>query len=225
VKEKKKINEFVVICICGMSGGGKSTLAKKLAAKYELKNYSGGDALKALVTKKECKQFNHGWWESDEGIRFLEGRVKESKFDYAVDKNLLEQAQKGNVVLDSWTMPWLFKDGFKIWLEASRKKRAQRLVLRDGISFEKAMKVMKKKEEYTKAIYKKLYGFNLGDDFTPFHLILDTEYLKVEEVFQVLCSVIDNVVLNPKKYKNLFCMHANFFTENSPNPFSTTRSP
>jgi len=178
-----------------MAGSGKSTVAKKLAKKYGLKYYSGGDALKALALEGGYKQLKHGWWESKEGMRFLEERSKEPKFDEAVDKKLLEHAQQGNVVLDSWTMPWLLKKGFKIWLEASPEKRAERIAKRDGISVGETLKALRDKEERTKAIYKKLYGFSLGEDFTPFHLILDTDNLKAEEVFQVLCMVIDNIVL------------------------------
>ncbi|MEM3666221.1 MAG: cytidylate kinase family protein, partial [Candidatus Bathyarchaeia archaeon] len=134
------------------------------------------------------------WWETEEGMRFLEKRNSDSKFDQEVDKKLLELAEQGNVVLDSWTMPWLLKDGFKIWLEASPQKRAERIANRDGISIKEALKALKKKEERTKAIYKKLYGFSLGEDFKPFHFILDTENLTAEEVFEVLCIVVDNVV-------------------------------
>jgi len=60
---------------------------------------------------------------------------------------------------------------------------------------------LRNKEERTKAIYKKLYGFSLGEDFTPFNLILDTDNLKSEEVFQVLCEVIDNVIVNSDNIK------------------------
>jgi len=133
---------------------------------------------------------------------FLEKRGKSFKFDKVVDKKLLELSQQGNVVLDSWTMPWLLKKGFKIWLEASPKKRAERIAKRDGISVEEALKALRSKEERTKAIYKKLYGFSLGDGFKPFHLILDTDNLKVEEVFHVLCEVVDNVVINSPKRKH-----------------------
>jgi cytidylate kinase len=95
-------------------------------------------------------------------------------------------------------MPWLLKKGFKIWLEASPEKRAERIAKRDGISVEEALEALRIKEERTRAIYRKLYGFSLGEDFTPFHLILDTDNLKAEEVFQVLCRVIDNVIFNSK---------------------------
>jgi cytidylate kinase len=194
-KVKVKSGKKIVICVCGMAGTGKSTLAKKLAEEYGLKYYSGGDALKALAREEGYKPFKRGWWESKEGIQFLEKRNKDPKFDESVDKKLLEIAQQGNVVLDSWTMPWLLKIGFKIWLEASPEKRAERIAKRDGMSVDEALRALKNKEERTREIYKKLYGFNLEEDFKPFHLILDTDNLEAEEVFQVLCMVIDNVVL------------------------------
>jgi cytidylate kinase len=189
-----KRKNSIVICICGMAGSGKSTLAKKLAEKYGLKYYSGGDALKALAMEEGYKTSESGWWESEEGKRFLEKRGKNPKFDKAVDKKLLELAKQGNVILDSWTMPWLLKEGFKVWLEASPEKRAERIAIRDGISVKEAFNALKNKEGQTKNIYKKLYGFSLGEDFSPFHLILDTNHLEADEVFQVLCMVIDNLL-------------------------------
>jgi cytidylate kinase len=194
--KKEKNRKPMLICISGMAGSGKSTLAKKIAEKYGLKYFSGGDALKALAIEEGYKPLKRGWWEAEEGMRFLEKREKMVKFDEAVDKKFLELAEKGNVVLDSWTMPWLLKKGFKIWLEASQEKRAERIAKRDGISLGEALKALRNKEKRTKTIYKKLYNFSLGEDFAPFHLILDTDNLKAEEVFKVLCELIDNFVVN-----------------------------
>ncbi|MCW3995053.1 MAG: cytidylate kinase family protein [Candidatus Bathyarchaeota archaeon] len=186
----------IVICISGMAGTGKSTLSKKIAQRYGLKCYSGGDALKALAKAEGYNSSVEGWWESPEGLAFLQKRVNDPKFDRAVDDKLLEYAKQGNVLLDSWTMPWLLKDGFKIWLSASVEKRAARVAHRDKISFEEALKVLEEKESQTKEIYKKLYGFILDEDFAPFDLILDTDNLTANEVFQTLCKVIDNMVLS-----------------------------
>lgn len=187
----------IIIMICGLAGSGKSTLAKKLAKKYRLKYCSGGNALKALAKDEGYKPLEQGWWESEEGMRFLERRSRDPQFDKLVDKKLLEMAQEGNVALDSWTMPWLLEKGFKVWLEASAEKRAERIASRDGMNFEEALKALKTKETRTRTIYRKLYNFDLGKDFAPFHLILDTETLKAGEVFAVLSAVVENVVLNP----------------------------
>jgi cytidylate kinase len=185
----------VVLCVCGMTGCGKSSVAKKLAEKYGLEYLSGGNALKALAVEMGYKLVGRGWWESDEGMRFLQRRVKESEFDKKVDEKLLEWAGRGDVVFDSWTMPWLLNEGFKVWLEASVKVRTGRVAERDGISFERALATLKERDEKTRTIYKKLYGFDLGGDFSPFNLILDSNNLSSNEVFRTLCLVMDRVVL------------------------------
>jgi len=189
-KRKQKI----VICVCGMTGCGKSTVAKKLAKKYGLRYLSGGDALKALAIEAGYKPAEVGWWETDEGMKFLQQRMEVSEFDRKVDGKLLELAKQGNVVLDSWTMPWLLKGGFKIWLETSSEVRARRLASRDGIGVEKATKVLKEKDERTKGIYKGLYGFNLGSDFSPFDLILDADQVNADEVFNAVCLTVDRLI-------------------------------
>jgi len=185
----------MVICISGMAGTGKSTLSKKLAKKYNLKCFSGGDALKELAKAEGLDASCEGWWETPEGLNFLKKRAGDPKFDKAVDTKMLEYAAKGNVLLDSWTMPWLLKDGFKIWLMASIEKRAARVAVRDGISPDEAIKVLEEKESRTKAIYQNLYDFVLGEDFAPFDLVLDTDKLNADEVFEVLCRVIGSVVI------------------------------
>lgn len=182
-----------------MAGSGKSTAAKRLAERYGLRYSSGGDALKALASEMGYDTGRQGWWESQEGIEFLRRRTESPEFDKKVDMQLLEWAEEGNVVLDSRTMPWLLKGGFKIWLEASEEVRTKRIAKRDRLTFEEALRYLREKESKTKEIYKRLYGFDLGDDLAPFDLILDVNLLEKEETFQTLCMVIDNLVLGKRK--------------------------
>jgi len=191
VEDEKKL----VICICGMAGSGKSTLAKRIAEHYGLKYYSGGDALKAVAAELGYRTSGEGWWETEEGIRFLQERLNNPEIDRRVDQKQLEWAEKGGAVFDSWALPWLLKDGFKVWLEASEEVRAKRIAERDGLSYSEALKFLRKKEARTKAIYKKLYGFNLGMDFSPFHLIIDVNLLDKDEVFETLRMVINKLLL------------------------------
>jgi len=181
----------VVICVCGLTGCGKSSVARRLAERYGLRCFSGGDALKALAVEAGCKPFEKAWWESEEGLRFLKQRTEDSSFDRRVDEKLLGLAKNGDVVLDSWTMPWLLKEGFKVWFEASPLARARRVAKRDRISVEEAFRVLREKDSLTRRIYRGLYGFVLGEDFSPFHLILDTDLLDVNEVFGAVCLVLD----------------------------------
>ena len=184
----------IVLCITGMTGCGKSTVAQKIAKKLRLRYFSGGDALKALALKAGYKSIDKGWWESKEGLTFLKKRAQDSSFDRKVDEQLLKWAKEGNVVLDSWTMPWLLKTGFKIWLDASPEVRAKRIAQRDGLSLERALAALNEKDAKTKMIYKELYGFDLGKDFCPFDLVLNVDNLSSREVFQTLSLALDRFV-------------------------------
>lgn len=185
----------IVICLAGLTACGKSTAARRLAEKYGLKYASGGLALMELALKIGYRAKDRGWWESPEGMRFLDQRLQNSTFDRKIDAQLLEWAEQGDVVLDSWTMPWLSKQGFKIWLDVSPEERAKRLTYRDGISLKRAKRIITEKDGKTKKIYERLYGFKLGEDLDPFDLILDSESLTSDEVFETLSLVIDRLVI------------------------------
>jgi len=192
----KAEKKHVIICISGMTGSGKSTVAKRLAEKYGLNYFSGGNALRALAKEEGYASDAKGWWETSEGLNFLKQRMGDPVFDKKIDKKLLELAVEGNVVLDSWTVPWLLKDGFKVWLEASPQVRAKRVVTRDSMSIEEALKALTEKDERTRQIYKNLYGFDLGNDLAPFNLVLATDDLDHEEVFYAVSLVTDRLVFN-----------------------------
>jgi cytidylate kinase len=188
-------NQKVIICVSGMTGSGKSTVAKKLAEKYGLNYFSGGNAMRILAKEEGYNSEVNGWWESKEGLAFLQKRKEDAHFDKKIDEKLLELAEEGNVVLDSWTVPWLLKDkGFKIWLEASPQIRATRVVKRDGMTAEEALKALTEKDAETRKIYKNLYGFDLGHDLTPFNLVLSTDDLDPDDIFYAVSVVTDRLV-------------------------------
>ena len=68
------------------------------------------------------------------------------------------------------------------------------MVKRDGISLEEALEALREKDERTRTIYKSLYGFDLGHDFSPFDLILATDVLDPGEVFHAVSLVTDKLV-------------------------------
>lgn len=189
-QDQKKI----VLCISGMAGSGKSTLAKRIARKYKLSYLSGGDALKTLAMEAGFKPTDRGWWESEEGLRFLKKRREDLSFDKRADEKLLEWAMQGDVVLDSWAQAWLLKQGLKVWLEASTEERARRIAERDRITFDQASNALKEKDGMTQMIYKELYGFDLGEDFSPFDVVLDVTQLSEDEVFNTISLLVDRLL-------------------------------
>lgn len=180
----------VIVCVSGMAATGKSTLARRLAKHLGLRYVSGGDALKQLAVDRGYRAGGKGWWETPQGLKFLEERSSNPEFDKLVDQKLVDLVKRGDVIVDSWVLPWLFENGFKIWLNASSDIRARRLAKRSHLGIDDARNILQKKDDESREIYKKLYGVSLGKDFSPFHLVLDTDRLSSTEVFKIVRTVI-----------------------------------
>ena len=187
---------IVLIIVSGFAGSGKSTLSESLGKEFGLKVVHASHLLKELQTKKaseldtEHTAAGSGFWESIEGQKFLEKRQKDSSMDRALDKKLLEIAKKGNVVLDSWTMPWLCKNGVKVWLNAKSETRAKRVSERDNLKYKDVLKKIKERDRKTAGIYKKIYGFEMGKDFSPFDVVIITDKLAQEDVRKIAIKKI-----------------------------------
>ncbi|MEM0440258.1 MAG: cytidylate kinase family protein, partial [Candidatus Caldarchaeum sp.] len=178
-----------VVCLAGFAAVGKSTVGKLLAKKLKLKYVSGGDALKAVAKEMGFKPGGAGWWETPNGVKFLLIRGQDPSFDRKVDKKLLQLCKKGGVVVDSWVMPWLCdKNAFKVWLTADEITRARRMAERSKLSIPKAMKLLKQRDRKSARIYYRLYRIKIGEDFSPFHLIVDTSRMKPVEVAEVIAE-------------------------------------
>ena len=183
-----------MICISGLSGTGKSTIGRELAERYGLKYVSGGEALREKARELGYEPSGPGWWEGPEGMKFMEERLKNPRFDREVDEWLLSLAREGHVVIDSWTIAWLLKGdtGLKICLYGSKEVRAKRVAQRDGVPVEEALRALEEKEEKTREIYEHIYGFDLWD-LSPFDLIVDTDNLSPDEVVETIAAVVESM--------------------------------
>ena len=170
------------IIVSGLPAVGKTTVAKLVADKLELKTMGGGDILKEIAAEAGVKTTGDDWWDTPEGIRFLEARKRSEKFDKEVDERLLKKVESGDVVITSYTIPWLSKKGTKIWLSGSVDSRAQRMAARDHSRLEECRKVIAIRDEENRKIYKKLYGIDFGRDLSPFYIVVGTDGVPASEV-------------------------------------------
>ncbi len=180
----------MIILICGFSASGKSYLVNSVAKELGYKPVHTSDILRQLACGvPESKillantRMNTGWYE----FSGLDKRRQKSKaLDKRLDNYLIRLVEtRDNLVLDSWTLPYLVKGNkniLKIWLSATAKERAKRMALRDSISYSKAYKILREKDEFSKALFHNLYGFTLGKDKKIFDLVLDTNKLSIKEV-------------------------------------------
>jgi len=181
------------ILVSGLAGTGKTTLCRRLASEFELEYYSGGDALKEVASRLGYKVSQVGWWESEEGLRFLRERRERLELDREVDRHLLMKVKAASsIVVDGWALPYLYdgKDAVKVFLKGELEVRAERVARRDGITVSEALEAIRRKEEMTREIYRELYGFTIGRDLEPFNLVVDTSRLTADQVFYIVKSYI-----------------------------------
>jgi cytidylate kinase len=170
------------IILCGSPAVGKTTVAKILASKLKLKLVGGGDILKEIALEEGYNAVGDDWWDTKEGMRFMEERAGSPEFDREVDRRLLARAEKGDVVITSYTLPWLAKDGVKVWLAGNKRSRAERMAKRDSSSPEECAKVIEERDRENFALYKKLYGIRFGKDLAPFSIVVGTDGVPAAEV-------------------------------------------
>jgi cytidylate kinase len=172
------------IIVSGPPAIGKTTISKGLAEEFGLKSLSGGDVLKELAKEEGFKTEGNDWWDTPEGMTFLNQRKDNDEFDKKVDEKLKMIFLEGNVVITSYTLPWLVKGGIKIWLAGSRENSAKRMQMRDNMSLQDALQIVKKRYDENKILYKKLYGFDFGDDLSVFDIVINTDGLDAQTVLK-----------------------------------------
>lgn len=170
------------IILCGMPAVGKTTVAKIIAARLGVKLVGGGDILKEIAIEEGYNAVGDDWWDTPEGMKFMRERAGSPEFDREVDRRLLAKAKKGDVVMTSYTLPWLSKDGVKVWLSGTKRSRAERMARRDSSSAEECARVIEERDRRNHALYKKLYGIDFGNDLAPFTVVVGTDGVPAAEV-------------------------------------------
>ena len=178
------------IIISGPPAIGKTTIAKAITEEFGLTHLSGGDILKELAEEEGFKTGGDDWWDTQEGMNFLSQRQENSEFDKKVDEKLKKHFLDGNVVITSYTLPWLVEGGVKIWLEGSKENSAQRMTTRDNLSKDSALEIVQKRYQENKKIYKALYGFEFGEDLSLFDKVIETDGLNASQVLDIAKTVV-----------------------------------
>lgn len=179
------------IIVSGWPAVGKTTVAAELADEFGLKIYNGGDILKQIATNMGYQTSGTDWWDSEEGRQFMEKRKSDPTSDREVDNKLKEIVRAGNVVITSYTLPWLVRDKcIKLWLQGSAKNRANRMATRDNISITEATEIVKERDYQNKRIYEDLYGFEFGKDLSVFDFSLNTDMMDLGSLIQILKDIV-----------------------------------
>ena len=175
-KEMKKIG--LTITVSGLSGSGKTTASKSIARAFKLKHVEAGEIFREIAKERglELHEFS---------------KVREKEVDYEVEIRTLKLAMKGNVVLNGRLTGWVAGDwaDVKIFYDCPLKVRAERIAKRDGISFEKAFRIIKERDEADREKYLKLYGIDSFDK-SIYDIVIDNEKLTLKQAKELPVELI-----------------------------------
>jgi len=174
---------MVTITISGTPGSGKSTVAKILEKKLDIKYiYSG------LIFRELADEYN---MTLEEFGKYCE---QNSEIDKKLDARQLEILKKGDVILEGRLAGWLaYKNNipaFKISIDTDLETRARRIVNREKGIIEYRKKEIIKREKSEALRYKNYYNIDIKDK-SIYDIVIDSKDKTPEEIAEIIIKKIN----------------------------------
>ncbi len=170
----------LTITVSGLSGSGKTTVAKEIAKAFKLKLVNAGDLSREYATKNKMTL--------DEMSKALPPKI-----DYQIDKMLLDLAQRGGHVLVARLSAWVAGDwaDCRVFVQCNKKIRHQRVAEREGLSLLRAKVKIENRDYGDYQRYRKLYDIDINDK-NIYNLIINNNQISLEELKRETVKKIKN---------------------------------
>lgn len=174
----------MVITISGPHGAGKSTYAKEIAKALNLRYVSSGSIFRKFAKESGCNLED-----------FSKACEKNMDIDHKIDKITIEEAMKGDVVLDGQLVSWMAKDysNISIYVTASMDTRIKRIAGRDGIDFTKACKETTARTKSEIHRFKRMYKIDITNR-DIYDLILSTDRISKQKCIRILIAACTEIM-------------------------------
>jgi len=169
----------VKIAVSGKSGCGNTTVSQLVADRLGLR----------LVN------FTFRSLAQETGISLrdvLDMASKDDSWDREVDKRQLELARSGGgCVLGSRLAIWMLEEAdLKVYLRASARTRATRILRREGETAESAASFTAERDRQDHARYQRIYNID-NNEYAFADLIIDTDDLDPEQIAEIIIETAE----------------------------------
>jgi cytidylate kinase len=172
----------MLLTVSGPPGSGKSTNAAAVAEAFDLDHVSGGDIFRDLAAERGLSpvEFNELAEEDDQIDRDLDARLRE----IAIEED--------DLVLESRLAGWLAGDhaDLKIWLDAPRAVRAERIADREAKPVDVAREETRRREDSEQKRYREYYNIEIAD-LGIYDLTVNTARWGPDAVRELLVTAIE----------------------------------
>lgn len=170
------------VTISGPPGSGTTTVARILAEKLNFELISAGEVFRRMAREKKMSL-----------AEFSRLADANPEIDLEIDRYQKELAEKSdNVVVEGRLSGWIVNADLKVWLFASEDIRVERIAKREKKSIDEAKKETRERERIEKRRYEKYYGINI-DDWTIYHLVINSGYFTPEEIVEIIIKAIEGI--------------------------------
>lgn len=166
---------MVTVAISGLHGAGKTTAAKALSEKFDLRYVSAGGVFRDMAAEKGMS------------LSEFSAYVEENpEIDEEIDQRTSEEAEKDDVLIDARLAGWMAQEAdIKILLTAPLDERVRRIVNRESRGYEEVKEETIVRERSEKERYMEVYDIDV-DDYSVYDLVLDTGKFSEEEMIELL---------------------------------------
>lgn len=181
-----KIIPCMKITLGGTLGSGKSTVAKILCKKFNLKHYYTGQKFRQMAEERGLSIHD-----------FAKIAEKDRQIDIELDnwqKNIGKT--EDNFLLDGHIAFHFVPDSVKVFLDGDIEERARRIFndksrKETNLTFSDTLEKIKKREASERKRFLEYYNLNHHDK-SNYDLVIDTTNIPAEEVAQKIINYINN---------------------------------
>jgi cytidylate kinase len=164
------------IAFAGLTAAGKTTHAQRLAADLGYDYVSATDILFELL---RVPRDAHPWFNQADAISAAR---EDGAVDAELESRLVDLARTSDrVVFDSWALAWICPvPVLRIWIESdlpSRTRKCQVSLGDEPRPLAECEGVLRAKDDYNRAMFRRRHGFDLFIDRERYHAVLCNSHM------------------------------------------------